>query len=80
MWPVMIAAMRTYAPYIVFPFSVIIGVIGYGVEGTISDRFTPWRESVVDRRKQRQLEEESDFKIPKSIFEKNVSPSLEPPK
>jgi len=89
MWPVIMAAMRTYAPYVVFPFAAAIGFIGYNIEGTISDRYTPWRGSVIERREQRLLEEEKeanasgglknpDF-VPKSIFEKNTSPSLQKP-
>ena len=46
---------------------------GYKIEGTLSDRYTPWRESVTERRKQ-------STAVPTSIFEKNISLALEPPK
>lgn len=84
MWPVLIAAARTYAPYVVFPFAAIIGVIGYSIESTVSDKYTPWSGSVNERREQRMLSEQEskqsslqnpDF-VPANIFEKNVSPSL----
>ena len=42
------------------------------IKGTFSDRYTPWRESVTDWRKQRLLVEESDFTFPTLIFEKNI--------
>lgn len=51
-------ALRTYAPYIALPFAAVIGIIGYTVEGSLSDKYTPWRESVEDRRATRMLEEE----------------------
>lgn len=88
MWPVLMAAMRTYAPYIVFPFAAVIGVIGYSIESSVSDKYTPWRESVVERREQRMLQEQGHVEdksseslknpefVPKNIFQKNVSPSL----
>lgn len=84
-------ALRTYAPYIALPFAAVIGIIGYTVEGSLSDKYTPWRESVEDRRAKRMLEEElnneqegkssvSSLKnpefVPKNIFEKNASPTL----
>jgi hypothetical protein len=83
------AALRTYAPYIVFPVAATIGVIGYNIESLLSDRYTPWRESTITRREQRRLEEQlnpgsdssadslknPDF-VPKNIFERNTSPTL----
>jgi len=38
MWPVLLAAMRTYAPMIVFPFAFVIGVAGYNAERWIAGR------------------------------------------
>ena len=86
MWPVIVGAARAYAPYVVFPIACVIGVVGYTIEGAISDRYTPWQGSVVERREQRKLKEaqdtieESSLKnpefVPKNIFQKNVSPSL----
>lgn len=89
MWPLIMGALRTYAPYVALPFAAVIGIIGYTVEASLSDKYTPWRESVVDRRAKRMLEEElnnehessvSSLKnpefVPKNIFEKNASPTL----
>ena len=79
MWPIIFAAARTYAPYLVFPFAAAIGIIGYSVESTVSDKYTPWRDSVSERREQRRLEEspeETPIEKPKNIFHKNISPSL----
>ena len=71
MWPVIMAAMRTYAPYVVFPFAAAIGFIGYNIEGTISDRYTPWRGSVIERREQRLLVSKSlivNKQLPYNVF------------
>ena len=54
-------------------------------KGSISDKYTPFQDSVIKRREKRQLEEvemagssqenNSDF-IPKNVFQKNQSPQL----
>ena len=85
MWPALMVAMRTYAPYVVFPFACIVGVIGYTIEGRVSDKYTPWQESVIKRREKRQLEEQTETGsslenpaefVPKNVFQKNQSPNL----
>ena len=87
MWPVIINMARTNAPWIVFPFALTIGAIGYTIESKFSDKQTPWRESTISRREQRILQEiedgstsAADLKhpdfVPKTIFERNVSPGL----
>ena len=55
------------------------------IKGSISDKYTPFQDSVIKRREKRQLEEvemagssqenNSDF-IPKNVFQKNQSPQL----
>lgn len=79
MWPVLMRAVQTYAPYIVFPVACTIGFIGYNIEDWVSDKHTPYRESAIERREKRR-EEEKDAPVqdlvPKTIFEKNISPSL----
>jgi len=94
MLPAIMAAARAYAPWMVFPFAVMIGGIGYALEGAVSDKHTPWKESAIERRQKRLLSENDsnifdktgeiqtnsltnpDF-VPKTIFEKNVSPGLQ---
>ena len=49
MLPVIIAAARAYAPWIVLPFAVIVGGIGYTLEGTLSDKYTPWKKSAIGK-------------------------------
>ena len=69
---------RTYAPYIVMPMAGVVGFIGYNIEGWVSDRHTPFKESTLERREARRAAEGSDeFKVPSTIFDKNVSPGLE---
>ena len=94
MIPIILAVARTYAPYVVFPFAVVIGTIGYNIEWKFRDKNTPnggqqgSLKSDRDERLLQQLEESQDLTqmdslkartfVPKSIFEKNVSPSLQP--
>ena len=47
MWPAILAAARAYAPYLVFPFAVMVGGIGYTLEGALSDKYTPWKKSAI---------------------------------
>lgn len=72
MWPALFRLARTYAPAIVFPFAFIIGAIGYKLESVISDRQTPWRQSVIERREERKQQESDQdvFTVPKTIFDR----------
>ena len=92
MWPWLMAATRAYAPYIVLPFAALVGAIGYTIESAVSDKYTPWSGSVVERREERMLREQvaeggssadqtsSSLQnpdfVPKNIFQKNISPTL----
>lgn len=90
MWPIIINFLRVNAPYITLPFAAVVGVIGYNIECLVSDRTTPYKTSIEEQREDRLLKdlEKSDAKeierlsekkfVPRSIFEKNVSPSLKP--
>ncbi|KAI9556316.1 hypothetical protein GHT06_018890 [Daphnia sinensis] len=89
MWPVIVNMLRVNAPYITLPFAALIGFIGYNIERIVSDRTTPFRNSVEEQREDRMLQnlENVDAKeieslkekkfVPRTIFEKNVSPSLQ---
>ncbi|XP_071538695.1 small integral membrane protein 12-A [Panulirus ornatus] len=87
MWPLVISMLRTYAPYVTLPAAAVIGFIGYNIEKHFRTP-PPSRPSVEDQRNERLLKEmleseavapaplsEKNF-VPKTIFEKNVSPSL----
>lgn len=92
MIPAIIALARVYAPYVMFPVAVVIGTIGYNIEWTLRDRNNPNGgqqpsvELVREERLLKQLEELADVTnveslksksfVSKTIFEKNVSPSL----
>lgn len=90
MWPILMNVLRTNAPYITLPFAVVIGIIGYNIERLVSDRSTPFKNSIEEQREDRLLKdlENVDAKhieslkekkfVPRTIFEKNVSPSLQP--
>lgn len=82
--------LRVNAPFITLPFAAVVGIIGYNIEGLISDRYTPFKKSVEEQREDRllkELETKTDAKqvdslkerkfVPQTIFEKNVSPSLQ---
>ncbi|CAG7817596.1 unnamed protein product [Allacma fusca] len=57
MIPILWAVLRNYAPVIVFPAVVVVGVIGYNIEGIVSNKYTPFKPSIEEQRSQRQLEE-----------------------
>ncbi|KAK7794063.1 hypothetical protein R5R35_001317 [Gryllus longicercus] len=88
MLPALFVVLRTYAPYITLPVAAVIGFIGYKIEGLMSDKYTPYQESIEEKREERLLKEnlekdvtnvdtlkEKKF-VPRTVFEKNVSPSL----
>jgi len=78
MWPIITAMARTYAPQIVLPAAMVAGFIGYNLEDWLSDKHTPSRKSAIERREERRANEgEADYQVPKTIFERNVSPGLE---
>ncbi|XP_041757951.1 small integral membrane protein 12 [Coregonus clupeaformis] len=56
MWPVFWMSMRTYAPYITFPVAVVVGAVGYHLEGLIRGDTTPKpgeEKSIVELREER---------------------------
>lgn len=87
MWPAVFAIVRTYAPYITLPVSIVIGIVGYNIEGWISDKHTPTKKkSIGEERLERQLKEMDEEKdkdislkskkfVPKTIFERNLPPT-----
>ncbi|GLG97702.1 Small integral membrane protein 12-A [Gryllus bimaculatus] len=88
MLPALFVVLRTYAPYVTLPVAAVIGFIGYKIEGLMSDKYTPYQESIEEKREERLLKEnlekdvtnvdtlkEKKF-VPRTVFEKNVSPSL----
>ena len=81
MWPVVLAWVRANVPLVVMPAAMVVGAIGYNLEGWLSDKHTPHRASTLERREQRRsqeaLEGNNEFKVPETIFERNVSPGLE---
>lgn len=57
MWPLILGAIRTYAPYIVFPCAFVIGSVGYVFETRFrSSRSLQQAESTLESRQDRQLE------------------------
>ena len=83
MLPFVFAALRTYAPYIVWPFAAIVGAIGYTIENTVrGNKQTPFRDSISEEREERFLQEYQEHDptqveslksrtfIPKTIFDK----------
>ncbi|CAM1330075.1 Uncharacterised protein g10199 [Pycnogonum litorale] len=89
MLPVILAALRTYAPYVTFPAALIIGFVGYNIEGLLSNKQTPNKKISIQEQRDLRLLEENVTKdatdvdsiklkkfVPKTIFGRNVSPSL----
>lgn len=42
MWPLIMAVLRRNAVYITLPVAALVGVIGYNIEGLLSDKYTPY--------------------------------------
>ncbi|EEB15413.1 conserved hypothetical protein [Pediculus humanus corporis] len=85
-WALLSRLISNYSLVLVFPISATVGFIGYKIEQLISDRYTPALKSVKDEREERLLQEDKDVEslkkhafVPKTIFEKNLSPSLKEP-
>ena len=84
MWPIILNAVRVYAPYVVWPVAAVVGFIGYNIETGIRGEAgmqTPAKDhSIIDEREERYLREnrEKDLTeveslkdrkfIPKTIF------------
>ncbi|CAG2101922.1 unnamed protein product [Medioppia subpectinata] len=93
MLPAIWAVLRVYSPYIVFPFAVIVGTVGYNLESILGDRQIGAKtigKSIDKERSERLLKRLDDTTdatqveslkkksfVPKTIFERNVSPSLQ---
>ena len=91
MLPILWTFLRSYAPVIMLPVAAVIGVIGYNIENIVSDKYTPFKPSIGEQREERHLKEmhcdsqgvadpvltltEKKF-VPKSIFERNMSPQF----
>lgn len=85
MWPLVWAAVRTYAPYIAWPFAAVVGFIGYNAETLIrGNKQSPWKtKSIMEERDERHLQETMNADltkvdslkdktfVPKTIFERN---------
>ena len=73
-----------------FPVALIIGTIGYNIERSVSDRYTPSQGKSIDERRQERMMQEINQEtdpskveslkdhtyVPGAVFTKNVSPSL----
>jgi UPF0767 family len=84
-WPILMGIARTYAPYIVWPFAFVIGVVGYNFETVVrGNRSTPTKPiSIAEERDMRVVREMQDKDmtkvdslksktfVPKTIFERN---------
>jgi hypothetical protein len=80
MWPLVYGFLRSNARYVVFPVAVIIGVVGYNVENLVSSKYTPYNQSIIQQRIERQTSEAELTKIKNAVYEnvleKNLSESL----
>ena len=85
MWPVIYGFVRTYAVYITFPVAVVVGVVGYNVEGYLrKDKQQKYKKkSIREERDEREWEDmqktditdvqtlKSKVDIPKTILSRN---------
>lgn len=78
MWPLILRSFGQFGKYMTLPFVIVIGTIGYYVEGYVSDRQTPSAAPIVQQRQERLLEnlDSSTTKKKHNPLEVNLSPSL----
>ena len=55
MWPLIVAGIRTYAPYVTFPVAFVVGAFGFYVERTWRSDKQPGRASIAEEREERLL-------------------------
>lgn len=86
MWPIIINAVRVYAPYVVWPVAAVIGFIGYnletGVRGEEGMNTPAKSHSIIEEREERRLQEikETDPTKVDGLKEKQFVPrSVFPP-
>lgn len=62
MWWLLVNSARTYAPYIIWPVSAVIGFAGYHIEKRIrGDKQTPYKTiSITEEREERRLQQSID--------------------
>lgn len=83
------AMMRAYAPYVAFPFAVVVGFVGYNSENLMGRAETPWKEeSIQDERLDRKLDKmvtpsvtevpelKSKTDMPKTVLNRNDKRNL----
>ncbi|KAG7197549.1 hypothetical protein KM043_000165 [Ampulex compressa] len=78
MWPLLATALRRVSVYVQIPVACVIGLLGYKIEGWISDRYTPATAPIVQQRQERLLQsmDSATTKKQHSPLEVNLSPSL----
>ena len=82
-WPLIMGAVRAYAPYIVLPIAVAVGTVGYYAETRLrkNDKWAKQKPSTLEERTLRQIDALEDptkvqslkYKegIPQTMFERN---------
>ncbi|CAO1374562.1 unnamed protein product [Diamesa serratosioi] len=85
MWPLVLTFLRSNARLAVLPIAAVIGVIGYNIEGLLSDKYTPFSKSIEETRRDRMTEAllANADKVEKlggyeNVLSRNLSPSLQP--
>ena len=73
---IIVRMIARYAPIITFPVAVVLGFIGYNIEGQLSSKSTPYLDhSINEERELRLLNERNEKETaqtkPTTIFERN---------
>lgn len=90
MWPLILGGARVYGRWFTLPIAIVVGTIGYYFEAAVSDKQTPFKKTSIDQERIERRAAEIDMTdstvvetlkdasfVPKSIFERNLSPSLQ---
>jgi len=56
MWPIILTALRSYAPYVMLPITMTVGYIGYNLENWMHKNVEKKPKSLVEERADRNLD------------------------
>ncbi|XP_055919137.1 small integral membrane protein 12-A [Eupeodes corollae] len=85
MLPIIMAFLRSNAVLITLPIACVIGTVGYNLESLLSDKYTPYSQSIQENRAERLASENvldnaamvDKLRLNENVLERNLPPSLQ---